>query len=107
MFRPQLPTMPQPTGLVTPSTAVVVEPTTITPGTPVPPPASTAPASSRAVVQLTPGTALALIGGGTGMVLVVGAVLISMLLAVAITGASVAVCAVVLRSLLNADAKRR
>lgn len=40
------------------------------------------------------------------MVLVVGAVLVSLLLAVAITGASVAVCAVVLRSLLASDAKR-
>lgn len=35
------------------------------------------------------------------MVLVVGTVLVSMLLATAITAASVAVCAVVLRSLLN------
>ena len=59
------------------------------------------------VVQLTPGTALALVGAGTAVVLVVGAVLVSMLLAVAITGASVAVCAVVLRSLLASDAKRR
>jgi hypothetical protein len=50
---------------------------------------------------------LALVGGGTAVVLVVGAVLVSMLLAVAITGASVAVCAVVLRSLLASDAKRR
>ncbi|MCP8710616.1 SpdD-like protein, partial [Streptomyces sp. AC04842] len=36
MFRPKLPTMPQPTGQVTPP-AVVIEPTTITPGTPAPP----------------------------------------------------------------------
>ncbi|MGC9472607.1 SpdD-like protein [Streptomyces sp. WG4] len=106
MFRPQLPTMPQPTGLVTPP-AAVVESTTITPGTPAPPSAPAAPVSSRPVVQLTPGTALALVGGGTAVVLVVGAVLVSMLLAVAVTGASVAVCAVVLRSLLNSDAKRR
>lgn len=35
------------------------------------------------------------------MVLIVGAVLVSMLLAVAISGVSVAVCAVVLRSLLT------
>ena len=45
--------------------------------------------------------------GGTAVVLVVGAVLVSLLLAVAITGASVAVCALVIRSLVNADAKRR
>jgi hypothetical protein len=41
------------------------------------------------------------------VVLVVGAVLVSMLLAVAITGASVAVCAVVLRSLLNSERSHR
>jgi hypothetical protein len=61
---------------------------------------------ARPTVQLTPGTALALVGGGTAVVLVVGAVLVSMLLAVAITGASVAVCAVVLRSLLASQHRR-
>lgn len=35
------------------------------------------------------------------MVLIIGTVLVSMLLATAITAASVALCAVVLRSLLN------
>ncbi|MFC8872874.1 SpdD-like protein [Streptomyces sp. NPDC057148] len=109
MFRPKLPTMPQPTGIVTPPT--VVEPTTITPGTPTTPTAPAAPApvpvSTRPTIQLTPGTALALVGGGTAVVLVVGAVLVSMLLAVAITGASVAVCAVVLRSLLASGNRRR
>ncbi|WP_328918504.1 SpdD-like protein [Streptomyces jietaisiensis] len=101
MFRPKIPTMPQPTGLVTPP-AVVVEPTTITPAVaPVAPPAPTAPVSSRPAVQLTPGSALALVGGDTAVVLVVGAVLVSMLLAVAITAASVAVCAIVVRSLLT------
>ncbi|MEU3196165.1 SpdD-like protein [Streptomyces sp. NPDC006996] len=104
MFRPKLPTMPQPTGTVTPP-AVVVEPTVITPGTSTPP--ATVPAPTRPTVQLTPGTALALVGGGTAVVLIVGAVLVSLLLAVAITGASVAVCALVIRSLVNADAKRR
>ncbi|MFC7016493.1 hypothetical protein ACFQMH_33350 [Streptomyces viridiviolaceus] len=68
---------------------------------------STAPAPSRPTVQLIPGTVLALVGGGTAVVLVVGAVLVSMLLAVAITGASVAVCALVIRPLVNADTKRR
>lgn len=106
MFHPKIPTMPQPTGQVTP--LAVIQPTAITPGTPVPPPVPTAaPASSRPIVQLTPGTALALGGAGTAVVLVVGAVLVSLLLAVAITGASVAVCAVVLRSLIASDAKRR
>ncbi|MEU0930504.1 SpdD-like protein [Streptomyces malaysiensis] len=102
MLRPKYPTMPQPTGLVAPQT-----PTTITPGTPAPPPTPNAPASTRPVVQLTPSSAIALVGGGTAVVLVVGAVLVSMLLAVAITGVSVAVCAVVLRSLLASDTKRR
>jgi hypothetical protein len=63
-------------------------------------------ASNRPTVQLTPGSALALAAGGGAVVLVVGAVLVSMLLAVAITAASVAVCAVVLRSLLNAERNR-
>ncbi|GAB3175723.1 SpdD-like protein [Streptomyces incanus] len=106
MLRPKPPTMPQPTGHLTPP-AVVVQPTSITPGTPTPPPAPIAPvpASTRPTVQLTPGTALALVGGGTAVVLVVGAVLVSMLLAIAVTATSVAVCAVVLRSLLNAERK--
>ena len=43
------------------------------------------------------------VAGGTAVVLVVGAVLVSMLLAVAITEFSVTVCAVVLRSLLNSS----
>ncbi|MFE7216765.1 SpdD-like protein [Streptomyces sp. NPDC057611] len=106
MFRPKLPTMPQPTGTVTPP-AVVVEPTAITPGAPAPPPVPVAPASTRPTIQLTPDTTLALVGGGTAVVVVVGAVLVSMLLAVAITGASVAVCALVIRSLISADNRRR
>jgi hypothetical protein len=105
MFRPKLPVMPQPTGLVTPP--AVIELTTLTPGTPAPTPAPTAPPPSRPAVQLTPTTALALVGGGTAVVLILGVVLVSLLLAVAITGVSVAVCAVVLRSLLASDAKRR
>ncbi|MFE0330105.1 SpdD-like protein [Streptomyces sp. NPDC058960] len=103
MLRPKVPTMPTPTGLVTPPAPV--EPTVVVQQAPTPVPA--APTSSRPTVQLTPGAVLALVGGGTAVVLVVGAVLVSMLLAVAITGASVAVCALVIRSLINADAERR
>ncbi|MGV9454757.1 SpdD-like protein [Streptomyces sp. NPDC003635] len=104
MFRPKIPTMPVPTGQVTP--AVFVEPTTVTTSAHAVPP--TAPTQTRRpVVQLTPGTALALIGGGTAAVLVVGAVLVSMLLAVAVTGASIAVCALVVRSLISAETRRR
>ncbi|MEU9371231.1 SpdD-like protein [Streptomyces avermitilis] len=106
MFRPKVPTMPQPTGLVTPP--AVVEPTTAVQHTPAASvPMAPAPASARPTVQLTPGAVVALVGGGTAVVLVVGAVLVSMLLAVAITGASVAVCALVIRSLINSEARRR
>ncbi|WP_405703145.1 MULTISPECIES: SpdD-like protein [unclassified Streptomyces] len=106
MIRPKIPVNPLPTGLVTP----LIEPTTTVephrgtapvcgcPQTPAPgqPASRVLPA-----VRLTPAGLVAAVAGGAGLVLVVGAVLVSMLLAVAITGASVAVCAVVLRSLLN------
>ncbi|MFE3524132.1 SpdD-like protein [Streptomyces sp. NPDC059161] len=100
MFRPKVPTMPQPTCFAAPP-AAAVEPTTTAQH-----PAS-APAPSRPTVQLTPGAVIALIGGGTTVVLVLGAVLVSMLLAVALTGVSLAVCALVVRSLMNADTKHR
>ncbi|WP_330478198.1 SpdD-like protein [Streptomyces platensis] len=102
MFHPKVPTNPTPTGLVTPS---VTEPITAVQHTP--PPAPVAQSSTRPAVQLTPGTALALVGGGAAVVLVVGAVLVSMLLAVAISGVSVAICAVVLRSLLASERTHR
>ncbi|CAL2057694.1 MULTISPECIES: SpdD-like protein [Streptomyces] len=101
MLRPKIPTMPTPTGFSTPP--AVIQPTTVIQNAE----PSLAPAPSRPTIQLTPGTVLALVGGGTAVVMVLGAVLVSLLLAVAITGASVAVCAVVLRSLLASDAKRR
>ncbi|AYC40810.1 SpdD-like protein [Streptomyces griseorubiginosus] len=108
MIRPKIPVNPTPTGLHTPP--AVIQPTSITPGNPVPPPAPMAPApapvSSRPTVQLTPGAVIAVAGAGTAVVLVVGAVLVSMLLAVAITGASVAVCALVIRSILTSDTGR-
>ncbi|MEU1598262.1 SpdD protein [Streptomyces sp. NPDC005708] len=72
-----------------------------------PAPTPAARVSNRPVVQLTPGSALALAAGGGAVVLVVGAVLVSMLLAVAITATSVAVVAVVLRSLLKDIDKHR
>ncbi|MEW2469297.1 SpdD-like protein [Streptomyces sp. NPDC046994] len=103
MLRPKLPTMPTPTGIVTPP---VVEPTAVVQHVTAPAPAAPA-ATARPTVQLTPGALVALVGGGTAVVLIVGAVLVSMLLAVAVTAASVAVCAVVLRSLLASETKRR
>ncbi|MEU2551276.1 SpdD-like protein [Streptomyces sp. NPDC013313] len=103
MLRPKIPTMPAPTRFTSPP--VLVEPTAVEQS---PPAAAPAPVStpSRPTVQLTPGSALALVGGGTAVVLVVGAVLVSMLLAVAITAASVAVCALVVRSLASAQHRR-
>ncbi|MEW2120239.1 SpdD-like protein [Streptomyces sp. NPDC005474] len=102
MFRPKIPAMPQPTSFV--PRPAVVEPTAVihhTPEGPVPA------VPARPAVQLTPGAVVALVGSGAAVVLVVGAVLVSMLLTVAITGASVAVCAVIIRSLITTDAKRR
>lgn len=106
MIRPKIPVNPTPTGLSTPP--AVIQPTSITHGTPTPPPAPMAPAPtpSRPTVQLTPGAVVAVAGMGTAVVLVVGAVLVSMLLAVAVTGASVAVCALVVRSILSTDTRR-
>ncbi|WP_226487157.1 SpdD-like protein [Streptomyces parvulus] len=105
MLRPKVPTNPAPTGFV--SSPAVIQPTAVVSSVQAPPPVMAAPAPARPTVQLTPGSVLALVGGGTAVILVVGAVLVSMLLAVAITGASVAVCAVVLRSLLASESKRR
>ncbi|WBO64926.1 SpdD protein [Streptomyces camelliae] len=98
MFTPKYPTP----DTAPPPAPVQHETAVQAPVVPAPAPvARAAPASNRPTIQLTPGTALALVGGGTAVVLVVGAVLVSLLLAVAITGVSVAVTAVVLRSLLN------
>ncbi|WP_405681684.1 SpdD-like protein [Streptomyces sp. NBC_01238] len=102
MLRPKIPTMPQPTGRLVPP-AVVVEPTAVIHHAPETLAPMTAPV--RPTVRLTPGGVIALVGGGTTVVLVVGAVLVSMLLAVAITGASVAICALVIRSLVSAEHK--
>ncbi|MFF3602104.1 SpdD-like protein [Streptomyces sp. NPDC002463] len=103
MFQPRIPVNPLPTGLVTPP----IQPTTtdIEPVTATPAPVPTAP--TRTAIELTPGSALALAAGGGAVVLVVGAVLVSMLLAVAITGASIAVVAIVLRLLVRDMQKGR
>ncbi|MGX1883910.1 SpdD-like protein [Streptomyces sp. NPDC055287] len=112
MFRPRIPTMPTPTGIVAPlvhpapfdqhqHTVCACQHTAPAPDV-VPAPAP----SSEPVVRLTPTGLLVAVGGGAAVVLVVGAVLVSLLLAVAITGASVAVCAVVLRSMVNGSRHR-
>ncbi|MGW7106212.1 SpdD-like protein [Streptomyces xanthophaeus] len=112
MIRPKVPVNPLPTGLVTPLIHPAADLDTRHAGstpacgcdrTPAP-----APVQSRVpAVRLTPAGLVTAAAAGTGAVLVIGTVLVSMLLAVAITGASVAVCAVVLRSLLNAPNTRR
>ncbi|MER6635890.1 SpdD protein [Streptomyces microflavus] len=106
MFTPKIPppdTAPTPaTSLVQPLTGITHAPACTCHHTPAAtqPPAPAAPVS-RPAVQLTPGSLLVAAAGGTAMVLIIGTVLVSMLLATAITAASVAICAVVLRSLLN------
>ncbi|CAD5970269.1 SpdD protein [Streptomyces cyaneofuscatus] len=106
MFTPKIPppdTAPTPgTSLVQPLTGITHTPACTCHHTSAaaPAPVSAAPVS-RPAVQLTPGSLLVAAAGGTAMVLIIGTVLVSMLLATAITAASVAVCAVVLRSLLN------
>ncbi|MFJ3270352.1 SpdD-like protein [Streptomyces sp. NPDC086776] len=112
MIRPRIPVNPLPTGIVTPLITTAPAPAPVEQHhaadcachhtTPAP----VAPVTSGPAVRLSPAGVLAVVGGGAAVVLVVGAVLVSMLLAVAITGASVAVCAVVLRSLLNDSRKR-
>ncbi|RSS85595.1 SpdD-like protein [Streptomyces sp. WAC05292] len=100
MFRPHIPVNPLPTGIVTPLTHT--GPTSRVETRHESAPVAAAPTvPARPTVQLTPGSVLALAAGGGAVVLVVGAVLVSMLLATAITGVSVAVIAVVLRLLIK------
>ncbi|MFD5265733.1 SpdD protein [Streptomyces sp. NPDC058335] len=94
MFTPKYP--PQDTAPIPTAPA----PTTYSPAAYFPAPA---PVSNRPTVRLTAGSTLALVAGGTAAVLIVGTVLVSMFLAVAITAASVAVCAVTVRSILKSD----
>jgi hypothetical protein len=99
MLQPRIPVNPLPTGTVIPLTQPTAPTTTVEPvtchhdHTPIPAPVT----ARRTTVQLTPGSALALAAGGGAVVLVVGTVLVSMLLAVAITGVSVALITVFLR----------
>ncbi|WP_030718189.1 MULTISPECIES: hypothetical protein [Streptomyces griseus group] len=103
MFTPKIPTpdtAPTPAmSLVQPLTGITHTPACTCHHTPTAPAPAAPPA--RSAVQFTPGSLIVAAAGGTAMVLVIGTVLVSMLLATAITAASVAICAVVLRSLLN------
>ncbi|WP_409237354.1 SpdD-like protein [Streptomyces sp. PA5.6] len=105
MFNHKIPVNEQPTGQLTP-----LVPTAAVDGHQHTPaacscqhaaPVQAAAVASRPAVQMTPGTVLALVGSGTVAVLVVGAVLVSMLLAVAITAGSLAIVALVVRSVLT------
>ncbi|WP_327390455.1 SpdD-like protein [Streptomyces microflavus] len=100
MLRPRIPTNPLPTGIVTGTARNDV------PAVPhqSPAPMSATPAPVRPTVQLTPGAVVAAIGGVTVVVLVVGAVLVSMLLAVA--AASLAISALIVRSLVASQNHR-
>ncbi|MFE0583479.1 SpdD-like protein [Streptomyces sp. NPDC058874] len=111
MLRPRIPVNPLPTGLVTPlvqpTTSADIEPAACNHHDHTLAPIPATPRVQVPAVRLTPTGLLAVVAGGAGLVLVVGTVLVSMLLAVAVSAASVAVCAVVLRSLLNDQHKRR
>ncbi|MFJ2496425.1 MULTISPECIES: SpdD protein [unclassified Streptomyces] len=112
MFTPKIPppdTAPTPgQSFVPPLTGLVHPPACNCHHTPTPAPApAPAPTAGRPAVQLTPCALIVAAVGGTGVVLVIGTVLVSMLLATAITAVSVAVCTVVLRSLLNSQNKNR
>ncbi|MFF2305720.1 SpdD-like protein [Streptomyces sp. NPDC058128] len=114
MFQPRIPVNPLPTGIVTP----LVQPTVTTDIAPHhtaavvachhhnAPASAPVPAPSSGM-RLTPAGLAVVVAGGVGGVLVIGTVLVSMLLAVAVSATSVAVCAVVLRSLLNGQRRQR
>jgi hypothetical protein len=99
MFTPKYPPQDTAPAQITPA-AVVHHPA---PYAPVSVPVPAAPGINRPTLQLAPGSALALVASGSALVVIIGAVLVSMLLAVAITAASVAVCAVTVRSILKSD----
>jgi hypothetical protein len=103
VFTPKIPVNDQPTGQIIPLNTTPHAPTDCNCRNQAPVPAG----SNRPTVQLTPGALALLVGGGTAAVLVVGAVLVSMLLAVAITAGSLAIVALVVRSILNSEAKHR
>ncbi|MFZ3558188.1 SpdD-like protein [Streptomyces sp. BH055] len=95
MLTPKIPVNDQPTGQTIPLSGATVE------HHQAPAPV----ASQRPTVQLTPGSLALLVGGGSAAVLVIGTVLVSMLLAVAITAGSLAIVALVVRSLMSQERK--
>lgn len=111
MLRPRIPVNPLPTGIVTPlvqpTATADIEPAACNHHDHTPALVPATPRVQVPAVRLTPTGLVTVVAAGAGLVLVVGTVLVSMLLAVAVSAASVAVCAVVLRSLLNGQHKRR
>ncbi|MER5948259.1 SpdD-like protein [Streptomyces sp. NPDC001904] len=107
MFTPKIPVNDQPTGQIIPLNTAAVDGHQHAPACACQHPAPAPAANNRPTVQLTPGSIALLVGGGTAAVLVVGAVLVSMLLAVAITAGSLALVALVVRSLINSEIKNR
>ncbi|MFB6841173.1 SpdD-like protein [Streptomyces sp. NPDC056361] len=112
MLRPRIPVNPLPTGIVTPlvqptTPATDIEPVACNHHDHTPAPVPAAPRVQVPAVRLTPTGLVTVVAGSAGLVLIIGTVLVSMLLAIAVSAASVAVCAVVLRSLLNGQHKRR
>ncbi|GHC52342.1 hypothetical protein GCM10010507_30580 [Streptomyces cinnamoneus] len=103
MLRPQVPTNPLPT-ITTPATTAELQPQPAQALCQHHTPAPVTPA--RGAVHLTAGATVAAIGAGTVAVLVIGAVLVGMFLAISITAGSLAVVAVVARSMLNSQNKR-
>ncbi|MEU4212725.1 SpdD-like protein [Streptomyces sp. NPDC026206] len=103
MLRPRVPTNPLPTTTaLTTNMELQPQPAQVicqhhaqAPATP-----------ARGGVRLTAGATVAAIGAGAIGVLVIGAVLVGMFLAISITAGSLAVVAVVTRSMLNSQSKR-
>ncbi|MFI9200549.1 SpdD-like protein [Streptomyces sp. NPDC053048] len=108
MLRPRVPTNPLPAPVVAPAPEAPVQRQTFTPPASVACQHSAEPAAPvRSGVQLSAGATVAAIGAGTVAVLVIGAVLVGMFLAVSITAGSLAIVALVARSLLNSAHNQR
>ncbi|AZQ72713.1 SpdD-like protein [Streptomyces luteoverticillatus] len=107
MLHPKVPINPTPTRTLVPLDDSSVEldvrptaPVVCQHHAPAPPP------MVRGGVHLTAGATVAAIGAGTAAVLVIGAVLVGMFLAISITAGSLAIVALVARSLLNTPRDR-
>jgi hypothetical protein len=99
MFQPKYPTP----DTYTITTAVASAPSSTRAAEPVSPALAAPAPAARPALQITPAT----VATGGAAVLVVGAVLVSMLLAVAVTAGSLALLAVVLRSLRDGGGRHR